>query len=443
MKEYGFESKDAFSFDAWVGLGYAKDVGAIIDYLSSGGVFTFSTDSNSNDTIHNYGTGQNGSAYSSNHLYMDGATHSVTYDTTGATYEYAFIVSTKSFTTVTSPLTVSHSQYFTTTSALTTNEINQLNANPDLLNKVWFDSYVLVDGFAKADMVKYYRGDDVDSGQYVQDLSVALENDISSVIQFGTSTVGNSVSIAGESITYINTVAENVNYEPMVITQHSSVDYTQLYHCIYTINVTSGTAYAREWSGGNGVDGTTTLTTIYKVLPVGTYTFSAMLYLRDLSGGSIGFELDGLNYPTFEADATLTVRKVSATEVANYTSNVRTNFANTNYGVPLLPITQDATGRALSYDDTTMHFDNSIKIDTETNLSTYSTFTINETIDGAVYIHEYDGANLTTTIDTVPQTPVAHTPENANYIMGKGVYPKVTADPFTDYVQTQFTLEGN
>ncbi|MBD3777626.1 MAG: hypothetical protein IE920_11040 [Thiotrichales bacterium] len=35
---------------------------------------------------------------------------------------------------------------------------------------------------------------------------------------------------------------------------------------------------------------------------------------------------------------------------------------------------------------------------------------------------------------------MAHTPENTNYLLGKGVYPKVTSDDLVDTTTSVFTL---
>ncbi len=69
-------------------------------------------------------------------------------------------------------------------------------------------------------------------------------------------------------------------------------------------------------------------------------------------------------------------------------------------------------------------------------------FIIEEVIDGTHYAHLYDGTNLQTWTDGVAGSAAAHTPENADYILGKGVYPKVAADAYADYECEVFTIYG-
>ena len=52
----------------------------------------------------------------------------------------------------------------------------------------------------------------------------------------------------------------------------------------------------------------------------------------------------------------------------------------------------------------------------------------------------YDLTNLILYTDSIAGTPAPFTPEAANYLLGKGVYPKVAADPLTEYVTDLFKV---
>lgn len=103
----------------------------------------------------------------------------------------------------------------------------------------------------------------------------------------------------------------------------------------------------------------------------------------------------------------------------------------------------DVSGKVVGISDDKLHFYGLGYGDTQWNPSLSSAWWIEEIIDGMVYQHKYDGTNLTTYTDNVAGTPLAHTPENATYKKGKGVYPKVTADGYATYECTHFYVEIN
>lgn len=101
----------------------------------------------------------------------------------------------------------------------------------------------------------------------------------------------------------------------------------------------------------------------------------------------------------------------------------------------------DASGMVVGISDDKLHFYSLGYGDTQWNPSLESNFWLEEIIDGVVYQHKYDGTNLTTYSDNVAGTPVLHSPENADYIVGKGVYPKVATDSYTTHECKFFSLE--
>jgi len=127
-------------------------------------------------------------------------------------------------------------------------------------------------------------------------------------------------------------------------------------------------------------------------------------------------------------------------EIANYTATVRENADFQKAGIQTTAFVRDALGVPQSYDDTALNWRGDGYGDTQWNPSLESKFWIEEIVDGVVYQHNYDGTNLTTYTDNAAGTPTAHTPENATYKFGKGVYPKVTADPYTDNVHIPVSI---
>ena len=123
---------------------------------------------------------------------------------------------------------------------------------------------------------------------------------------------------------------------------------------------------------------------------------------------------------------------LSAT-IANYASTVRTNADFQTAGIQTTAFTKDALNVPTAYDVTALNLDGG-EGDTQWNPSLESSFWIEEIIDGVVYQHKYDGTNLTTYTNNVAGTPALHSPENADYLFGKGVYPKVAADPYIDHI---------
>lgn len=94
-------------------------------------------------------------------VYLNG--ESVDYPTTGQYFSYRDYA-TNSFVQITTPanpynLTDSHQSAFSATAAMTAAELAQIDADADLIFRVWFDGVVLVDGFSSADIHKiYHRG---------------------------------------------------------------------------------------------------------------------------------------------------------------------------------------------------------------------------------------------------------------------------------------------
>ena len=127
-------------------------------------------------------------------------------------------------------------------------------------------------------------------------------------------------------------------------------------------------------------------------------------------------------------------------QIEDYTAVVRENADFQTAGIQTTAFVRDESGIPRSYDDTMLNFLSDGYGDTQWNPSLESTFWLEEIIEGAVYQHKYDGVNLTTYIDNVAGAPVAHSPENTDYIIGKGVYPKVAADPYMENMCAWFAV---
>jgi len=140
----------------------------------------------------------------------------------------------------------------------------------------------------------------------------------------------------------------------------------------------------------------------------------------------------------FQAD-NISLVKLPGLEIPNYLDSMYENVDFNKAGVQTTMLDIDATGRttAMVYDESKFYskgFGN-----TQFNPSSdASEWWLEEIIDGVVYQHKFDGTNLTTYTDNSSGGAGAHSPENADYLQGKGVYPKVTADPYTTYTLSHF-----
>jgi len=124
----------------------------------------------------------------------------------------------------------------------------------------------------------------------------------------------------------------------------------------------------------------------------------------------------------------------SYSEIENYTSTIRTNADFQNTGLQTTAFIKDSLNVPISYDDTALNWDGGSYGDSQFNPSLQDKFWFEEIVDNIIYQHNYDGTNLTTYTNNVASTPTAHTPEDASYLFGKGEYPKVTADGYTETV---------
>jgi len=153
-------------------------------------------------------------------------------------------------------------------------------------------------------------------------------------------------------------------------------------------------------------------------------------------------------YTTSMADGTVSyldnvsIKEITHTiTIPNYASTMYTNADFNQKTQQSTPIIFNGTGRATDVDYTALNWYGNGYGDTQRNLSLEASFWIEEIVGGVIYQHKYDGTNLTTYTNNVSGTPTAHTPENATYKLGKGVYPKVTANPYTTAVHKYFSVE--
>ena len=120
--------------------------------------------------------------------------------------------------------------------------------------------------------------------------------------------------------------------------------------------------------------------------------------------------------------------------IANYIETIRTNSDFQNTGLQTTAFIKDTLNVPISYDDTALNFDGGSYGDSQLNPSIQEKFWFEEIVDNIIYQHNYDGTNLITYTNNVAGTPTAHTPEDASYLFGKGEYPKVDADGYTETV---------
>jgi len=78
-------------------------------------------------------------------------------------------------------------------------------------------------------------------------------------------------------------------------------------------------------------------------------------------------------------------------KIANYTSNVRTNFLNTTYGATNLKLVKDASGRTTGVAPAGVTIWDSDSRQAVTNWTITAPFTVTEVLDGVTYTWTSDG----------------------------------------------------
>lgn len=111
--------------------------------------------------------------------------------------------------------------------------------------------------------------------------------------------------------------------------------------------------------------------------------------------------------------------------ITNYVSTIRSNADFQTRGLQTTCLVLDGAGVPTAYDATKLHFYNNGYVDTQWNPTLKTPWTLTETIN--------------TVENVVVDTTFVN--ENATYLLGKGAYQKVTADPYTTYEQSAFKIE--
>ena len=145
----------------------------------------------------------------------------------------------------------------------------------------------------------------------------------------------------------------------------------------------------------------------------------------------------------FVGDLQLYSYEATAEEITDYLSSIRKNVDQNQKGPQTTYLELDGVGVPTAVDFTKLHWYGVGYNNTKFNPSLYSEFVIEENVGVVFYSHIYDGVNLTTWTDGVEGIPTAHSPENAEYLLAKGVYPKVAAEPYTIYTQDCFKNINN
>ena len=284
------------------------------------------------DNAGSEGVKSDGDMYGSNFIEL-GAGQSVTY--TDGTYKYIFRVSTKEFESVaTNVIDFDHGQYFTATSQLSATDLTTLNANPNLIYNVWFNSYMLPSGFAKADMVNFNPANEGElSGEFIHDISVDLgsEEVVNGSLDTDTSWTHRTAAttISGGVCSWDGTqTAEDEIFQD--IGRISGI-------CVLSFDLVSRTAGEATLKYG-GV-----LNTGY-ISAVGSYG-----YIVEWSGNAFIYAMGDANF--VGSVDNISVREATTKEIINYTASCRTALANQNYGATNHLVKQDATGRAIDLSD--------------------------------------------------------------------------------------------
>jgi len=244
-------------------------------------------------------------------------------------------------------MTVSFSHYFTHVLPLAQADIDALNANPNLLMKVWFDGAVLPSGFKKSDMVHYIPANEGEaSSAFVQDISVAKENVLnpnwnilgvrSSVTDNGdgTQTI-TGTDVIGSVYGYIRLSATGVSGDLL----RDLVPGETVLLCM-RIKASSTLAKITMF-GLNSVSKFVDAVDVWETYStVGRFTGSNTSWMGIFPEVKIG---ESITVDT----ASFSVEVVSAYEIVNFTSACRSTYANVPDGVSNGLLLQDTTGRAV------------------------------------------------------------------------------------------------
>ncbi len=208
-----------------------------------------------------------------------------------------------------------------------------MEADNELIARVWFNGESLPSGLVKANIIHWYGGNDFQSGEFVQNLCVdAVElvtngsfdtnmdgwtdNTVVSVVEDGRAKITvNSGSSSGR-IAQLLTTSGNTNLH------------------IAEIKADTGTASSVRLY---------TPTLGFKILIADGVTMNRYFYYPNTPTEELRiyvFGEDCVGYVDY-----ISVREVTASEITNYTEATRTTYKNKNVGMSNLLLTQNTDGR--------------------------------------------------------------------------------------------------
>jgi len=236
-------------------------------------------------------------------------------------------------------LSKSYQYAIAATAPLTAADTAYIDANPEAMYRVLYDSLVLPSGFSSTDITHFYDGtggvkDSALNKKCVQDIATPLganaivngtfDTDLSNwtnvhgkaTWESGTARMNNGIDTGISQLAQLRTELRGKYI-------HVSVDIIEESTIGGSLRVYDGSA---ERAIGS-------VAAIGQYSGVQLFDYSkTYIYIEAVSGWN--GRVDNLE-----------VREASVSEIANYTSNVRTNFLNTTYGATNLKLVKDASGR--------------------------------------------------------------------------------------------------
>jgi len=337
-------------------------------------------------------------------------------------------ITAKSMTYVTSISSPSHTMPQDTIGVIATlktepdtTDKTRLDAEPWQILNLWFEETTNLTSIVKADIQHLYNPNSL-QGKYLIDLTVAKGSNLVTNGDFPTDVSGWTVLLA--SFTWHS--SERAETGTNGLAYQSILEIGKICEVSLDVEIISGAVKVQMGgSGGLSIPLVEGNNPFLSAVPAGT-SDSDRFYIGRNSSGAAYFD-------------NVSVREIAAIEIPNYAASMYENVDFNKVGIQTTMLDIDGTGRttAMVYDEEgfwAKGFGN-----TQFNPSSdASEWWLEEIIDGVVYQHKYDGVNLTTYTDNSSGGAGAHSPENADYLQGKGVYPKVAADPYTTYTLSHF-----
>jgi len=285
-------------------------------------------------------------------------------------------------------LSSSYQYAISSTAPLTAADTAYIDANPEAMYRVLYDSLVLPSGFSSTDITHFYDGTGgVVGNKYVQDIATLGANTLTSYTSMDNQDEIASVTATSASgfTLEVTTAGTQVHHPRINYAWTDDVNSGKYYLFEFDINVISGIAVINALVLGYGAGYLLLNETmssgryayIVKAIPSATYPWPSIWF-------------DGTNI--FKVTVSnMTLKEASVSEIANYTSNVRTNFLNTTYGATNLKLVKDASGRTTGVATAAQTYWDSDSRQAVTNWTITAPFTVTEECDGVTYTFTSDG----------------------------------------------------